>query len=284
GDRLPQLPHRQPRLEGRAYLWSEDLLHPPGPLRPRHRSRGVHPVGDPGHPGEGALRDDLVLRRGRLPGPATVGALHRQRLSRGDPLRGRRISLLPQGAVPEPPLAAELLPRGSPERRAAEEDGQDRTRRRLRHHRGGLLDVRRLPAPGPHHLEKFTQEGIYPSQQYAVTQLGQPTTRAYRGPRTTEETFIDLAKAMGLPGVGKDAFGPGTSFDASEDYWLKLAANVAYDGEEPVPDASAEEEEIFAGAREKALGDTFDLARWQESVTGEEWKKVVTVLNRGGRF
>src|SRR5699024_4149640 len=102
------------------------------------------------------------------------------------------------------------------------------------------------------YLEKFTQEGIYPSQQYAVTQLGQPTTRAYRGPRTTEETFIDLAKAMGLPGVGKDAFGPGTSFDASEDYWLKLAANVAYDWEEPVPDASAEEEHIFAGAREKA--------------------------------
>src|SRR5690625_1680567 len=134
------------------------------------------------------------------------------------------------------------------------------------------------------YLEKFTQEGIYPSQQYAVTQLGQPTTRAYRGPRTTEETFIDLAKGMDLPGVGKDAFGPGTSFDASEDYWLKLAANVAYDGEEPVPDANAEEEEIFAGAREKALGDTFDLARWQEAVTGEEWKKVVTVLNRGGRF
>src|SRR5690625_1531902 len=69
------------------------------------------------------------------------------------------------------------------------------------------------------YLEKFTQEGIYPSQQYAVTQLGQPTTRAYRGPRTTEETFIDLAKGMDLPGVGKDAFGPGTSFGASEDSW-----------------------------------------------------------------
>src|SRR5699024_1721990 len=134
------------------------------------------------------------------------------------------------------------------------------------------------------YLEKFTQEGVYPSQQYAVTQLGQPTTRAYRGPRTVEETFIDMAKAMGLPGVGEGAFGPGTSFDASEDYWLKRAANVAYDDDAPVADASPEEEEIFIEARQKALGDTFDLAKWKSTVTEQEWKKVVTVLNRGGRF
>lgn len=138
--------------------------------------------------------------------------------------------------------------------------------------------------PDLSYLEKFTQEGVYPSQQYAVTQLGQPTTRAFRGPRTVEETFLDMAKAMGLPGVGPGAFGPGTSFDRSEDYWLKVAANVAYDGEVPVPDASAEEEEIFIAAREKALGDTFDLEAWKSAVTPEEWKKVVTVLNRGGRF
>src|SRR5699024_237963 len=43
--------------------------------------------------------------------------------------------------------------------------------------------------PARTYLGKYTQEGICPSHQYAVTQLGQHTTRAYRGPRTTEEAL-----------------------------------------------------------------------------------------------
>ena len=134
------------------------------------------------------------------------------------------------------------------------------------------------------YLEKFTQESIYPSQQYAVTQLGQPTTRAFEGPRPVEDFYIELAKQLDLPGVGEGAFGPGTSLDSSSDYWLKMAANVAYAGQEPVPDASAEELELFSRTRRKALGDTFEEDRWKQAVTAEEWPKVVYVLNRGGRF
>ena len=133
------------------------------------------------------------------------------------------------------------------------------------------------------YLERFTQESVYPSQQFMVTQLGQPTTRAFEGPRPVEQFYLELMKAMDLPGVGKNAFGPGTRFDTVEDYWLKVAANVAY-AEQPVPDADAEEHRIFTEARTRALGKSYDESAWKKAVTRSEWAKVVYVLNRGGRF
>ena len=138
--------------------------------------------------------------------------------------------------------------------------------------------------PDPSYLERFTQEGIYPVQQYAITQLGQPTLRAVEGPRPVEWFYLELAKALKLPGVGQDAFGPGAHFDTVEDYWLKMAANVAHAGKAPVPDADAEEMRIFTETRTKYLKDAFDERVWRAAVKPEEWAKVVYVLNRGGRF
>ena len=138
--------------------------------------------------------------------------------------------------------------------------------------------------PDNTYLERFTQESIYPSQQYAVTQLGQPTTRAFEGPRPVEVTYLEMGKELGLPGVGDNAFGPGAHWNTNEDYWLKMAANVAYAGKEPVPDADAHELEIFTKTREKYLKDAYDEKVWKAAVTAEEWPKVVYVLNRGGRF
>lgn len=138
--------------------------------------------------------------------------------------------------------------------------------------------------PDTTYLERFTQESIYPSQQYAVTQLGQPTTRAFEGPRPVEVFYLELAKALGVPGVGRDAFGPGAHYETYEDYYLKMAANVAYAGKQPVPDADDEELRIFTEARRRALGSAFDEQVWRSAVTPEEWRKVVYVLNRGGRF
>lgn len=137
--------------------------------------------------------------------------------------------------------------------------------------------------PDQTYLERFTQESIYPSQQYAVTQLGQPTTRAFEGPRPVEDTYLDIGKAMGLPGVGDDAFGPGAHWHTNQDLWLKVAANVAY-ADEPVPDADERELEVFTRTREKYLKDAFDEQAWRKAVTAEEWPKVVYVLGRGGRF
>ncbi|HHV21545.1 MAG TPA: molybdopterin-dependent oxidoreductase [Propionibacterium sp.] len=138
--------------------------------------------------------------------------------------------------------------------------------------------------PDTSYLERFSQEAIYPTQQFAVTQLGQPTLRAFEGPRPVEWVYLELAKALGLPGVGKDAFGAGAHFETVEDYWLKIAANVAYAGGKPVPDANAEELRLFTDTRNKVLKDAWDERRWQAAVKPEEWAKVVYVLNRGGRF
>ncbi len=138
--------------------------------------------------------------------------------------------------------------------------------------------------PDTSYLERFTQEGVYPSQQFAVTQLGQPTMRAFEGPRPVEWFYLEMAKALGLPGAGADGFGPGAHFNTVEDYYLKMAANVAYAGGKPVPDASAEELKLFTDTRNKVLKDTWDEAAWKAAVTAEEWPKVAYVLNRGGRF
>lgn len=138
--------------------------------------------------------------------------------------------------------------------------------------------------PDQTYLERFTQESVYPSQQYAVTQLGQPTTRAFVGPRPVEDTYLAIGKAMGLPGVGDDAFGPGAHWNTYEDLWLKVAANVAWADKAPVPDADSDEQDLFRRTREKYLKDRYDEAVWKKAVTAEEWPKVVYVLNRGGRF
>src|SRR5690625_1318938 len=62
-----------------------------------------------------------------------------------------------------------------------------------------------------------------------------------------------------------------------------MESTYAYD-ETTVPDDNSRELEVFERARTKALGKFFNLERWQQAVTPEEWKKVVYVLNRGGRF
>ncbi|RMG81778.1 MAG: molybdopterin oxidoreductase, partial [Bacteroidetes bacterium] len=101
------------------------------------------------------------------------------------------------------------------------------------------------------------------------------------------ETFIiAIGKKLNLPGVGKDAFGPGLDFDCQEDFYLKAVANIAYGDKEgdAVPDASDEELELFRKARRHLPKSVFDEERWKKAVKDVNWRKVVYVLNRGGRF
>lgn len=144
--------------------------------------------------------------------------------------------------------------------------------------------------PDQTYLERFSQESIYPNQQYKLIQLGQPAIRAFEGPRPVEDVYIDIMKRLGLPGVGdagavrgKAGSGETAPLNSSYDYWLKMAANIAYAGE-PVPDADAEELALFERVRTRSLKDAFDIEEWKAAVTEEEWPKVVYVLNRGGRF
>ena len=73
-----------------------------------------------------------------------------------------------------------------------------------------------------------------------------------------------------------------------EDYYLKMAANTAFgdekDGSKALPDADDKEMDIFLKARRHLAEGVFDIHKWQRAVSPELWKKVVYLLNRGGRF
>ena len=64
-----------------------------------------------------------------------------------------------------------------------------------------------------------------------------------------------------------------------------MVANIAF-GDSPadsVPEASTEEIYLFQKTRRHLPRAVFDEAKWQSAV-GPSWKRVVYVLNRGGRF
>lgn len=137
--------------------------------------------------------------------------------------------------------------------------------------------------PDVTYLERWSTESIYPNQPLKASQFMQPVVRVFPEPRPTEDVYIDIAKKMKLPGVGNNAFPDGSSLNGAEDFYLKMVANIAYNNT-PVADATEREMEIFKKSREKSLGEFFQLTKWQQAVKPEEWRKVVYVLNRGGRF
>ncbi len=102
------------------------------------------------------------------------------------------------------------------------------------------------------------------------------------------ETFlIAVATHLKLSGFGKNAFGPGMDFTRAEDWFLRQAANLAYGDKthEAVPDADDAEIDIFRKSRRHLPASVFDETRWKKALRSEaEWRKVVYVLNRGGRF
>src|SRR3989338_10450049 len=76
-------------------------------------------------------------------------------------------------------------------------------------------------------------------------------------------------------------------FKRQEDFYLKMAANVAFgekaDASDSVPDADDKEMELFISSRRHLPGSVFNLYRWQDAA-GSYFSKVIYVLNRGGRF
>lgn len=134
------------------------------------------------------------------------------------------------------------------------------------------------------YLERWGFETIYPNFNLKETHIQQPVTRVYPEARQLEDFLIDVAKKMGLPGVGTGAFSDGSSLDRAEDFYLKIAANIAFDGKEPAPKADAKEMRVFENSRRKGLGKFFDINIWKQAVKPEEWPRVVYVLNRGGRY
>jgi tetrathionate reductase subunit A len=151
--------------------------------------------------------------------------------------------------------------------------------------------------PDLSYLERWEFAGSHPSVAWKVQPVRQPaipplveTVQVYgrEMPLSLEAMILGLAEALGLPNFGPNGLGEGTPLTHMDDLYLRLVANLAFgekeDGSDAVPDADDEEVRIFLEARRHLPKSVFDPDRWQAIVGEALWRKVVYVLNRGGRF
>jgi len=145
--------------------------------------------------------------------------------------------------------------------------------------------------PDLSYLERWEFHGSHPNMPVKVQPVRQPvitplteTVKVFGEeiPLSWEALLLALAEKLGMPGFGRDGFGPGQDFTRPDDLYIRMVANIATDGT-LVPDADNEELRLFMESRRHLPKTVFDPERWQ-AVAGPYWRKVVYVLNRGGRF
>ncbi|NUQ83226.1 MAG: molybdopterin-dependent oxidoreductase [Anaerolineales bacterium] len=154
--------------------------------------------------------------------------------------------------------------------------------------------------PDLSYLERWEFHGSHPSVPWKVENVRQPvisipgwqTTKVWGEeiPLSFEAVFLAIAEKLELPGFGPNGFGEGVPYIRPEDFYLKQVADIAFgekeDGSDSVPEADDEEVRIFLEARRHLPKSVFDAEKWKAAVGGDEslWRKVVYVLNRGGRY
>ena len=151
--------------------------------------------------------------------------------------------------------------------------------------------------PDLSYLERWEFHGSHPSIPWKVQTVRQPaippipetvTVFGEEMPISMEALLLAIAERMGLPGFGEKGFKNGMPFKRPEDLYLKMVANLAYgekpDGSQAVPEASDREVEVFLKARQHLPPSVFDPEKWKAAVGEAHWRRVVYVLNRGGRF
>jgi anaerobic selenocysteine-containing dehydrogenase len=140
-------------------------------------------------------------------------------------------------------------------------------------------------------LERWEFHGSHPNMPAKVQPIRQPviapipeTVKVFgeEMPCSYEALMLALSEKLGMKGYGKGGFGPGQDFTKPDDYYIRMVANVATDGG-PVSDADDTEIKLFLESRKHLTKTVFDPERW-ERIAGPDWRKVVYVLNRGGRF
>lgn len=145
--------------------------------------------------------------------------------------------------------------------------------------------------PDLSYLERWEMHGSHPNMPAKVQPVRQPVIAPIpepvkvfgeEMPCSYEALMLAIAEKLGIKGYGKDGFGPGQDFTKPDDYYIRMVANVATDGG-PVPDADDTEMKLFLESRKHLPKTVFDPERW-EKIAGPNWRKVVYVLNRGGRF
>lgn len=147
------------------------------------------------------------------------------------------------------------------------------------------------------YLERWEFVGSHPSVAWKVQPVRQPaipplteTVKVYgqEMPLSLEAMLLGLAEALGLPNFGPSGLGEGVPLTHPDHLYLRMVADLAFgekeDGSDAVPDADDEEVRIFLEARKYLPRSVFDPERWKAIVGEDMWRKVVYVLNRGGRF
>ncbi|NWG33271.1 MAG: molybdopterin-dependent oxidoreductase, partial [Chloroflexi bacterium] len=154
--------------------------------------------------------------------------------------------------------------------------------------------------PDLSYLERWEFHGSHPSVPWKVENVRQPvisipgwqTTKVFGEeiPLSFEALYFAIAEKLELPGFGPNGLGEGIPYIRPEDFYLKQVADIAFgekeDGSDSVPEADDEEVRIFLEARRHLPSSVFDPEKWKAAVGNDEslWRKVVYVLNRGGRY
>jgi tetrathionate reductase subunit A len=149
-------------------------------------------------------------------------------------------------------------------------------------------------------LERWEYHGSHPSVPWKVENVRNPaialpgwkTVKVFgeEAPLSFEAVLLALAEQLGLPGFGPNGFGEGVPYTRPEHLYLKQLANIAFgekeDGSDAVPEADDAELRIFREARRFLPSSMYDEVTWKAAVGNDEslWRRMVYVLNRGGRY
>jgi anaerobic selenocysteine-containing dehydrogenase len=153
--------------------------------------------------------------------------------------------------------------------------------------------------PDTSYLERWEFQKSHPSMIAKYAPVRQPviaplteTVKVFgvEQPLGLESFLLGIAEKMELPTFGPNGLGEGLAYMRQEDLYLKQVANIAA-GEKPdfadaVPEADEAEIELFLNARKHLPKTVFDAETWKAALGNDEslWRRVVYVLNRGGRF
>jgi anaerobic selenocysteine-containing dehydrogenase len=146
--------------------------------------------------------------------------------------------------------------------------------------------------PDLSYLERWEFQGSHPNMPIKLQGIRNPviapipeTVKVFgeEMPISYESMMLAISEKMKLPGFGKDGFGSGMDFTSPEDFYLKMVANIATDGK-AVPEADDKEVELFLKSRAHLPKSVFNPERWRKACGEANWRKVIYVLNRGGRY
>jgi anaerobic selenocysteine-containing dehydrogenase len=150
--------------------------------------------------------------------------------------------------------------------------------------------------PDVSYLERWEFSGSHPNITFKVQGVRNPviapltgTVKVYGQEMALqfEAMLLALAEKLDLPNFGPNGLGEGADFTHPDDLYLRMVMNLAYgekkDLEDAVPEASADEIDLYIKSHAHLPKAVFDPERWQK-IAGDLWSRTVTVLARGGRF